>query len=189
MSIVQSISPRHHIIHEMQEELFATMGEGWFRIVTGSMRPLLNPGDRIHVKRAGAVEIRARDVILFKGENNVFITHRVLKVSEKNGKQMILQRGDAGGIPSPVPSEWIIGKVIAVEKHGIYSPINKGKLGMLNRFLGLKSSSTRLFGTTIIQLKHQLRKKPYFPCLRFFYLSLKWPFVILNNTIVRLFIS
>ena len=45
--------------------------------------------------------VRPGDVILFKSEG-AFVTHRVLKISEVDGKQVIIQRGDAGGIPATI---------------------------------------------------------------------------------------
>ena len=35
------------LIKEMQTELFQKQGEGWFRVVSGSMRPLIDVDDRI----------------------------------------------------------------------------------------------------------------------------------------------
>ncbi len=50
------------LIREMQAEIFQKQGEGWFRIVSGSMRPLIDVGDRIFAKRVSAVEIKPRDI-------------------------------------------------------------------------------------------------------------------------------
>jgi signal peptidase I len=107
-----NVSHNRHIIRDMQEELFSKRGEGWFRVVSGSMRPLIEVGDRIFVKRTVPAEIKPRDVILFKSEG-AFVTHRVLKISEVDGKQMIVQKGDAGGIPATIPGDAVIGRVAA----------------------------------------------------------------------------
>jgi hypothetical protein len=149
------------------------------------MRPLINIGDRIHVKRAGAAEVRPKVVILFKS-NDTFVTHRILKILHVNGKQVILQRGDAGGVQSTVSSEWVIGKVDAVEKGGRILALDKGRLGALNRFLGLKSGCTYKIDHFLFLLKRRLRDKPCFLCLRFFYRGIKWPFAILNRAVARL---
>ena len=53
------------LIKEMQTELFKKQGEGWFRIVSGSMRPLIDVGDRILARHVSTAEIKPRDIILF----------------------------------------------------------------------------------------------------------------------------
>lgn len=80
------------LIRELQKELFKKEGEGWFRIVSGSMRPLIDIGDRILAKRVGLSEVKARDIVVFSN-NDVLVTHRVLKIFEKDGRILRLDHG------------------------------------------------------------------------------------------------
>jgi signal peptidase I len=89
------IEGREHLIREMQEELFQKQGQGWFRIMSGSMRPLIDIDDKVLAKLVDPEEVKPGDIILFKN-TDALVTHRVVKVIRHNGKTMILQRGDAG---------------------------------------------------------------------------------------------
>jgi len=126
------------LIEEMQAELFLKRGEGWFRVLSGSMSPIIETGDRILAKKVD--EINLRDIVVFRS-GSIFITHRIIKIIRKDGKDMLLQRGDAGGIAALIPPESVMGKVIAVEKKGkvirLDYGIGKSKsiiLGMVNQF-------------------------------------------------------
>ena len=45
------LDSKAELISEMQEELFLKQGQGWFRIVSGSMQPLIDVHDRVLAKR------------------------------------------------------------------------------------------------------------------------------------------
>jgi len=90
------------LIREMQEELFRKNGHGWYRVVSGSMRPLIDVDDRIFTKGVSAAEIKPADIILFKTAE-ALVTHRVLKIARQNGRTGILQKGDAGAYSSTIP--------------------------------------------------------------------------------------
>ena len=47
---------REQLIKEMQEELFLKQDKGWFRILSGSMRPLMDIDDRVLAKRVEPTE-------------------------------------------------------------------------------------------------------------------------------------
>jgi len=72
------------IIREMQAELFHKQGQGWFRVVSGSMRPLIDVDDRIFAKLVSAAEIQPRDIVLFNTPE-ALVTHRVVKIIRQNG--------------------------------------------------------------------------------------------------------
>ncbi len=92
----------------MQTELFQKQGQGWFRIVSGSMRPLIDVEDRIFAKGVSATGIKPGDIILFKTAE-AQVTHRVVKIARQNGRTAILQKGDAGAYSSTIPLESDIG--------------------------------------------------------------------------------
>ncbi|ADC65845.1 peptidase S26B, signal peptidase [Ferroglobus placidus DSM 10642] len=67
-------------------------------VLSGSMVPYMYPGDLILVKKIDPNEISVGDVICFKdpsGRENVLITHRVVNVTERDGKLVFKTKGDA----------------------------------------------------------------------------------------------
>ena len=128
MNMIKENTP---LIREMQAELFQKQGEGWFRIVSGSMRPLIDVDDRIFAKLVSAAEIKPRDIILFNTAE-ALVTHRVIKIIRQNGRSRILQKGDASAFSSTIPLESVMGKVTAIEKNGKLYPLDRGKTRLLN---------------------------------------------------------
>ncbi|MFV1977118.1 MAG: hypothetical protein ACC651_15355 [Candidatus Scalindua sp.] len=106
-----------HIIKELQDELFHTEGKGRFRIISGSMHPLIDINDKALVKKLLPPEIKLRDIILFEIDD-VFVTHRVIKILQQKGKTLILQKGDASNHATMIDPEAIMGKVVVIEKNG-----------------------------------------------------------------------
>ncbi len=175
------------IINEMQEKLFLKQGKGWFRIVSGSMRPLLNIEDRILARRVEPTEIKRRDIILFSN-SSVFVTHRAIDILNQNGKNMILQRGDAGGGASLIDAETVMGKVVALEKNGKILCLERGIGKFFDALFGLKNV---LFYQLNLKntVRQWLRDKPGYGYLRTLYrLSIR-PFAHFNRVIVRILLE
>jgi signal peptidase I len=179
---------QRRIICDMQMELFHRQKGGWFRIVSGSMRPLLNVGDRIFAEHVTADRIAPRDIILFKSEG-AFVTHRVMRVVNENGTIMLLQKGDAGGVAATVPGKSVIGIVTSVEKKGRPLSIQTGRLGAVNQVLGLTNTFSYRIKEIITTLKQNMRNKPGYPYLRQFYRGLKRPFGFLGRSAMKVLIG
>jgi signal peptidase I len=68
-------------------------------VLTGSMRPAIEPGDVVIVKQVPASEIRVGDVAAFKSPDprlkGAIITHRVRSVAIAHGRVAVVTRGDA----------------------------------------------------------------------------------------------
>ncbi|NVM20309.1 MAG: hypothetical protein HWN68_00830 [Desulfobacterales bacterium] len=173
-----------NVIIEMQEELFRKQGEGWFRIVSGSMRPLIDAQDRVLAKHMEADEVEPGDIILFKN-SHVLVTHRVIRILRRNGKTMILQRGDAGGSASTVAPESVMGKVVAVEKDGRLLRLDCGWARVVNAFLGFQNCCSYGLHLRIAAIRGRLGDKPGFQYLRNLYRILRKPFAFLNRAIAR----
>ena len=167
------IENREHLIRDMQEELFKKQGQGWFRIVSGSMRPLMDIDDRVLARPVEREEVKPRDIILFRN-SDALVTHRVVKIVRHNGKAMILQRGDAGGTPGTITPEAIVGKVVGIEKNGRFLRLDHGRLKFLNALLGLKNCYLYPLDEKIRSLKGWLRDKPGFRYMRAVYRVFKW---------------
>lgn len=94
-------------------------------IVTGSMEPLIYPGDVILVKQFYSEEeikaLQAGDIIYFE-RDDIVIVHRITKViSEKNGKYSFQTKGDNNSTEDTrlvLPEEVIGEYVVAIPKVG-----------------------------------------------------------------------
>jgi signal peptidase I len=173
------------LIKEMQDELFHLNGKGWFRIISGSMQPLIDINDRVLVKKIAPSEVKMRDIILFKS-NDAFVAHRVIKLEKHNGKTMILQKGDEGVHAGLIAPESIIGKVMTIEKRGRFLDLESGQGRVINSFLGFKNYIFYRLDRRIYRIKQMLRDKPCFTHVRAMYRLFKKPLSFLNRMLVRI---
>jgi signal peptidase I len=72
-------------------------------VLSGSMRPGLQPGDVVVTQRVPVTDLRVRDVIVFHPPNEAsrLTVHRIVKLRVKDGKTVITTRGDANTIDDP----------------------------------------------------------------------------------------
>lgn len=72
-------------------------------VLSGSMRPGLQPGDVVLTKRVPVSDLQVRDVIVFHppGEAGRLKVHRVVKLTSRNGSVAITTRGDANSADDP----------------------------------------------------------------------------------------
>jgi len=97
-------------------------------IATGSMEPYINVGDVIIVDKSNVDMIIKGDIIQFKRED-IFISHRVIEVLEKEGEKLYRTKGDNNSASDLelVYSTQIQGKVVAtVPKVGWITLFLKG---------------------------------------------------------------
>jgi signal peptidase I len=176
------------IIKDMLFELFEKEKKGWFRVISDSMSPLIEVNERVLVRKEGLKQIRLRDIILF-GDMDVLVTHRVVGRIYENGRLYLLQKGDRGGSASKIPSESVLGRIVAVEKNGRLLRLDCGWGRMVNTLLGINNYALYQIGTRADVIKKGLRDKPGFRFLKFFYRILKKPFILLNRGMVKLITS
>lgn len=81
----------------------------WIVVAGGSMRPALAVGDIVLVREVPAQDIRAGDVITFRDEGGLFVTHRV--IGHEDGD--FVTQGDANETPDrlPVQPEHVVGRI------------------------------------------------------------------------------
>ena len=82
-------------------------------VLTGSMRPAIDPGDVVYVSSVPAASIAVGDVITFDRGGDVPTTHRVIEVVERDGERLFRTQGDANEDPDAelVRSDQLIGVV------------------------------------------------------------------------------
>lgn len=85
-------------------------------VPTGSMSPLINPGDIVIVARTPLNKVKVGDIIEFRTPKKIAIVHRVIKVEETKGQTFFITKGDANNTADsdPVPPANIMGKAIMV---------------------------------------------------------------------------
>lgn len=72
-------------------------------VLSGSMRPLYDPGDLIVVTPEPVDALRAGQVVSYRipvGDHHV-ITHRVIRVVSSGRRPVVITKGDANGAPDP----------------------------------------------------------------------------------------
>ena len=72
-------------------------------VLSGSMRPGLQPGDVVVTQRVPITDLRVRDVIVFHppDEPQSQTVHRIVKLRVRNGTTSVTTRGDANTINDP----------------------------------------------------------------------------------------
>lgn len=88
-------------------------------IATGSMRPMIHPGDVVLVDKALRMEdiesLQKGDVILFQ-RGNILISHRIVEILEEDGVPKFRTKGDSNSVEDSelVAPENIKGRVVKV---------------------------------------------------------------------------
>ncbi len=86
-----------------------------------SMYPLIVPGrDTVQIKRVDVSRLRRGDVALYRREGSILVLHRIWK---RRGDSFFFVGDNQRDIEGPLPSQQICGKMIAVERKGIYIPV------------------------------------------------------------------
>lgn len=75
-------------------------------VLSGSMRPGLQPGDVVITQRVPISDLKVRDVVVFHPPNEPGrqTVHRIVKLTVKRGTTSITTRGDANTIDDPIVS-------------------------------------------------------------------------------------
>ena len=113
---------------ELWLEFYTKKGLAWLAVRTGSMVPLIQPGDSVLISKAAAEQIRPGDVVIFRrGED--MIVHRVLKKLRSDDGLLFLEKGDNSGVCRTFGTEDVIGKAIMVKGRGkifyLVSPVGR----------------------------------------------------------------
>ena len=101
---------------EISAELFARGHRVRFRAAGSSMFPTIRNGETITVEPAPAATLAVGDIAFYRTERGV-TAHRV--VATGGVGKTLLARGDAPGSETEaVEPDWILGKVVAIERGG-----------------------------------------------------------------------
>ena len=84
-------------------------------IPTGSMMPVINPGDVVIVAKTAGSQVKLGDIIEYRNpKENINIVHRVVEVRGEGDQKIFIAKGDNNNAPDvdPVPQQNVIGKVV-----------------------------------------------------------------------------
>ena len=113
-SIVQSKRNPGHIP--------SVLGIRTMSVLSGSMQPVLYPGDMVVVRETDPQSIKVGSVITYRKGGNVLVTHRVVEVLNKDGSLTFRTKGDANNVEdtSSVTPDSIIGAMVFRVPYGGY---------------------------------------------------------------------
>lgn len=107
-----------------------------FRVISGSMAPLIAVGDEIVVERASVDVLRRGDIVLYTVDG-AFHTHRLLARRRRGDATLLVTKGDASLNPDqPWSEEQLLGKAVAIKKEERTIDLESGKWRTINRLLG-----------------------------------------------------
>lgn len=175
-------------IREIREELYQKQGQGWFRVKTGSMRPIIEPGEKVLVRKITAAAAKRGDIVLYRSGAD-YITHRLVGFKTQEGRALFLVKGDACPVPEDLAPEAVRGKVIVIEKNGgrkLRLDSLRGRI--VNGYLGWKNCRFRRLGAAIDLYQEQMRPNPVFPFLRFAYRLARLPAAALQGFFFKIFL-
>ena len=91
---------------------------GAYVIISGSMEPIIKVKDAVIIRRVEEKDIERGDVVTYLSMDptyyGILITHRIVNITEENGKKVYITKGDNNATidRSPITFEQIKGKVV-----------------------------------------------------------------------------
>jgi signal peptidase I len=87
----------------------------WFRIVSGSMKPLLRVGDAVYIQSATAHDIQSGEIAAFETSAGLTV-HRILHRRQKDGHVELMEMGDVAFQAYWIKEHALIGRVVATRR-------------------------------------------------------------------------
>ncbi|MFD2446634.1 signal peptidase I [Bacillus sp. CGMCC 1.16607] len=103
-------------------------------VLTGSMEPLIKPGDLIVVKSSETDTPSINDVITYRNSQNTPVTHRIVEVVHQDGEEFFITQGDANNVRDEglVSSKQIVGSLFfSIPKVGSIATFMKSSFGLM----------------------------------------------------------
>lgn len=123
---------------DLFEELHDKKGSAWLEVLSGSMAPLLDVGDKVLVTKEPAETVKIGDIIVYRASGRLE-THRALGVNKDDSERMFFQKGDNSKNAGYVSKGQYVGKVHKVKKDDKVIDLYKGLLRPLNRIIAINS--------------------------------------------------
>lgn len=104
----------------VREILLDRAGRSVLRVASGSMRPCLEEGDRIHIESVPARSLMPGDVVVYDSESAGLVVHRLIWRDRPLGQPTrIYTKGDAlDTMDRSVTVDRVIGRVVSIDRGG-----------------------------------------------------------------------
>jgi signal peptidase I len=90
-----------------------------FRAMGGSMYPFVRNGDILEIEPLHGGQVRLFDIILYKTGDQRLLAHRVVGINHQQKTPEIILQGDALLLKDlPIPTDQVLGRVIAIQRNG-----------------------------------------------------------------------
>jgi signal peptidase I len=134
------------------------------KVTSGSMSPLLRPGDFVHMQFASPESMRCGDVVVFILDQHL-VTHRLISV----GRPSFCTKGDAlHSADAPIDRSQLLGRVVAFERNDKTIQLSGLFWHGFNRIAGLSGLlETRAagFGDHLFQRKREAQPPAWWTVL------------------------
>ncbi|MEH7384677.1 signal peptidase I [Bacillus sp. JJ1521] len=134
--IIISISALFSLIQSNKEpgHLPSILGFKVMTVLTGSMEPLLHPGDVIVAKPINPNKVKVNDVITYRNSQNTLVTHRIIEIVDKEGDNFFQTKGDANNVKDEglIAHEQLVGSLLFhIPKAGYIANFLKSPIGLI----------------------------------------------------------
>jgi signal peptidase len=120
-------------------------------VLSGSMEPVMSPGDVIIVDSVGVEAIQEGDIITYtQGDERTPTTHRVIEIVERDGGVAFRTKGDANGSPDSqlVSPDQVEGEVMTIGGYLLVIPY----IGYVIQFMQTTPGFVALFVVPLVLL-------------------------------------
>jgi signal peptidase I len=102
---------------EMWQQACKKRGSLGFKIVSGSMSPIIEAGNVVNVTSTDPSGVCVGDIVALVDGQKV-IVHRVIGKTRSNQMLYFRHRGDSGTLSGEIPAQNLVGKVTLIKKKG-----------------------------------------------------------------------
>ena len=125
----------HPLLNEMWHEAWGRGCSCSFRVISGSMRPLIEVGDLVKVTKVEPSRIGIGDVVALQQGESV-VVHRIIGKRWSNQQLLFRHKGDAGDFSGIALAQDLIGKACLIEKAGREMSLDTPGYAMSSKILG-----------------------------------------------------
>jgi hypothetical protein len=125
------------VLSEMWQEACENGRTVSFKIVSGSMSPVIQVGDIVQVSRVDPSKIGVGDIVAFRQDAKVMV-HRVSAISRSNGGLRFRQGGDAGSTSLEIAARSLIGRIGVIKREGRDIRLDSPKQIISNKIFGYR---------------------------------------------------
>ena len=123
-------------VTEMLQEQLSTNKNAAFRVISNSMEPFINVGDRVIIEAANTTQLIPGDIILYFNGHR-FCTHRLVRIFKNIKATKFITKGDnLLGFDLPFDEEKYLGRVITVLRKNKKIDLNQKRYRLVNKILG-----------------------------------------------------